>query len=138
MSYNRITRVNELLKREIGEWFEKNLASETDALITFTSIDTSADLQHAKVFVSVFGGEAQEIQTLELLEQFRPTLQKHLAQRVKLKFTPVLEFYSDHTPREADRILSIIDEVAPPQEDDGESANSASDDATSRDDDQAV
>ncbi|MFW5996630.1 MAG: 30S ribosome-binding factor RbfA, partial [Lentisphaeria bacterium] len=115
MSYNRITRVNEVLKREISEWFEKNLATEIDALITFTTIDTSADLQHAKVFISVLGGEALEIETLELLEQFRPSLQHHLAKRVKLKFTPVLEFHCDHTPRDADRVLSIIDEVVPPE-----------------------
>jgi len=111
MAYDRITRVNEVLKREISEWFEKNLASEIKALVTFTKVETSADLQHAKVFVSIFGGEAQETEAFELLEQHRPSIQKQVAKRVKLKFTPVLQFEPDHTPEEADHVLKIIEET---------------------------
>ncbi|MFO7821901.1 MAG: 30S ribosome-binding factor RbfA [Lentisphaeria bacterium] len=116
MTIDRMRRVNEVLKRELGSAFEKDLAGEFDALITITQVETSNDLRHAKVFVSVMGSDEQREAVLQKLEEYRPHFQERIAKRITLKFTPVLRFEIDRTPERADRILSIIDEIDIPEE----------------------
>ena len=116
MSKERMRRVDEVLKREISSTIEKELAGEFKALVTITRVKTAPDLRHAKVFVSVLGSEAQHLEALEALRHYRHELQHQIARRVTLKFTPVLSFELDRTPEEADRILSIIDELDIPQD----------------------
>lgn len=116
MTTDRMRRVDELLKRELGTVFERELAGEMDALVTITRVKTSSDLRHAKVFVSVLGSEKQHEKAIEKLQEHRAEFQHRIAQRITLKFTPVLSFELDRTPEHADRILSIIDELEIPDD----------------------
>ena len=117
MSTERMRRVNEVLKRELSVALEKTLAGEVDALVTVTGVSTASDLRHAKVLVSVMGSDEQRQQVLDKLEEYRPEFQDRIARNVTLKFTPVLRFELDLTPEHADHIMSIIDELDIPEDD---------------------
>lgn len=106
---DRMTRVNELLKRELGEIFERRICADFDCLVTVTAVKTSPDLHNARVYVSVFGTEDQRNAVLETLLKKRKNIQREMAHHVILKYTPVLEFHLDTTLDEADRIHKILD-----------------------------
>ncbi|OGV68453.1 MAG: ribosome-binding factor A [Lentisphaerae bacterium RIFOXYB12_FULL_65_16] len=113
MSLERMRRVNELIRRELGELCEREIAPNLQGLLTITQIQTAPDLRQAVVYVSVMGDEAQHRHALRLLLKRRAWLQHELNQRVQLKYTPVLTFKLDRAGAQADRVLSILEEIDP-------------------------
>ena len=65
--------------------------------VTVTGVETSADLRHAKVFVSVLGTPAERERTLAGLRSSHGYLQERVAAAVRLKRTPQLEFVYDES-----------------------------------------
>lgn len=105
---DRMLRVNELLKRELGTVFERTVCTEFDALITITQVDTVPDLRHATVYVSVYGDEESKQQVIDRIRRKRGLIQREMTRAVTLKYTPRLEFRLDSKPGEADRVLQLI------------------------------
>jgi ribosome-binding factor A len=115
----RIARVNELLKREIADLIERLAEVPEGILVTVGSVVTTPDLRHAKVNISVFGGDENYRRELrKFLHRHRPDLQRSIAHDVVMKFTPVLEFIFDDTFEKGDKVLAMIDlieaEIDPP------------------------
>lgn len=111
-SENRLARVNELIKRELGFLCEREgIAAAGGGLATITSVRVSPDLRTADVAVSVFGSDAARTEVMRRLHQRRKDLQSALARSVTLKHTPVLRFHDDRVPEQADRVLHILDEL---------------------------
>ncbi|MCK5803715.1 MAG: 30S ribosome-binding factor RbfA [Lentisphaeria bacterium] len=117
MPSNRMLRVNELIRRELGMLCESLVRPRTSALVTIVSVDTSSDLRHAVVGVSVFGSEEQKREVMVVMLDCRRQLQRELAKRVILKYTPVLRFTLDETAEQADHVLSILKNLELPEED---------------------
>ncbi len=67
--------------------------------VTVTSVETSGDLRHAKVYVSTFGDAAEQQATLDALNRAKRLLQSSIARALRLKYTPVLEFHLDDSAR---------------------------------------
>ena len=108
---SRITRVNELIKREIADMLEKSIEHNPNTLVSVTEVDTSPDLRHAKVYISVYGDKAAKGKTFRLLNKQRAHIQHTMARDLKLKYTPVLEFDDDQRLAAGDRVLEIITEL---------------------------
>lgn len=106
---DRMTRVNELLKRELSEIVERRIVGDFDCLITVTAVKTSPDLHHAHVYVSVLGSDEQRRSVLKTLLHKRKDIQHEMSRNVTLKYTPVLEFEMDTKLEDADRIHRILD-----------------------------
>lgn len=107
--YDRMLRVNELVKRELSERIERDIAAEAKGLVTVTAVKVAPDLRSAHVMVSVLG--AKEETVLEMLERDRADLQRALARNTSLKYTPILDFRIDRSLQKADEVLDIIDEL---------------------------
>ncbi|MPM60786.1 Ribosome-binding factor A [bioreactor metagenome] len=107
---DRLTRVNELLKRVLGEQITRGLiAPSPSVLVSVTEVRTSVDLRNATVSVSVFGGgRAERRQVLENLNAARKELQHDLAHELGFKHTPVLTFRLDTRVAAGDRVLAIL------------------------------
>ena len=110
MSVDRIIRVNELLKREIGDLlFRVMHANEFDlAAVTITRVETSKDLREARVYVSILGHEDQRPHMLALLSRRRGELQRRINKDVTLKYTPRLTFELDTSVEEGDHVLAVL------------------------------
>jgi ribosome-binding factor A len=115
---NRIVRVNELIKRELGNLISaKNIAPSNSILVSVTEVKTSSDLRKALVFVSIFGGdEKSEKEILQTLKRRRVELQNDISRVVSLKYTPVLKFELDRRIAAGDRVFELLGDI----EDDGE------------------
>ena len=105
-------RVNEAVKEVVSESLVE-LKDPRIGFVTVTGVDTSADLRHARVFVSVLGSEAKRRKTLVALEAARGVLQAHIAYELRLKRTPQLAFEYDPTVERGVRMTQLIDELAP-------------------------
>ncbi len=108
----RMRRVNELLKRELGQIFEREICNQVDCLVTVTGVKTSPDLRHATVFVSIYGSDEERDSVWSLLLKQRKGMQQQFARNVTLKYTPRLEFELDETAQNADRVSRLLDKLA--------------------------
>lgn len=121
MSVNRITRVNELLKREIGDSLYRviNTGLIDMAVITITRVETSRDLKHARVMVSVRGPDQERV--MAELRRNRIEIQRRINADIVLKRTPILKFELDTSVAEGDKILQLLDTIVPPGGNDDDS-----------------
>lgn len=107
----RMLRVNELLKRELGQLFERYICPEVDCLVTVTAVETTPDLHTATVYLSVYGDDDQQQRVMQSVRDQRAELQKLVARNVTLKYTPVLRFRLDKQAAKADNIMKILREL---------------------------
>jgi ribosome-binding factor A len=112
---HRLERVNELIKRELGDLLSREVSFEA-ALVTVQQVDITPDLKHAHVFISVIGNEAQTKAAMAKLHDRRTHLQHLLSKRVILKFTPHLHFKLDESIVRGTRVISIMEEIEHPPE----------------------
>jgi ribosome-binding factor A len=107
---DRMRRVNEAVREVVSTAIAGDLKDPRIGFVTVTSVDTSPDLRHAKVYVSVFGEEQQRADTLAGLARSRGYLQGRVAGELRLKHTPQLDFRYDDTPERGARITELLRE----------------------------
>lgn len=112
----RMRRVNDAVKEVLGRAL-LGLKDPRIGFVTITGVETSPDLRHAKVFVSVLGSEKKRDQSLQGLEAAHGILQAKLAQELRMKRTPQLAFEYDPTVERGVRMTRLIDELAPDDDD---------------------
>ena len=107
---DRLTRVNELLKREIANELERGaVLPSSGMLISVTEVKSSVDLRNATVGISVFGGKVQDRNVVfKELNARKADIQRHLARVLGFKHTPVLTFKPDRRTEMGDRVLELL------------------------------
>ncbi len=103
-------RVNEMLREVVGETIAGDLNDPRIGFVTVTSVETSPDLRHAKVFVSVLGTEEEREQTMLALKSSRKVIQSAIASQTRMKRTPTVAFHYDSTVEQGVRISQLLDE----------------------------
>jgi ribosome-binding factor A len=111
----RMRRVNEAVRQVLSEAVGE-LKDPRIGFVTVTGVATSADLRHARVYVSVFGSQEQQAETLAGLEAAHGVLQARLGRELRMKRTPQLAFEYDPTVERGVRMTQLIDELAPDDE----------------------
>jgi len=119
MAGPRMRRINEVLREVVGAAISNDLSDPRIGFTTVTSVETSPDLRHAKVFVSVLGDEEARTETLEGLGSSHGVIQSRIAAETRMKRTPTLTFHYDDTVEQGVRISHLLDEG--PLDDEGES-----------------
>jgi len=104
-------RVDEAIRQVIGDAMAGELKDPRVGFVTVTDVRTSADLSHARVYVSVLGDEQQRRASLEGLRSAHGFLQRQLAAELHLKRTPTLEFSYDDTTDRALRVDALLAEI---------------------------
>ena len=108
-------RVNEAVRQVLSEAVGE-LKDPRIGFVTVTGVETSPDLRHARVFVSVFGPEDERDETLAGLEAAHGVLQARIARELRMKRTPQLGFEYDRSVERGVRMTQLIDELAPDDE----------------------
>jgi ribosome-binding factor A len=85
--------------------------------VTVTGVETSPDLRHAVVYVSVLGSARKRRNTLVGLEAAHGVLQSRLGRELRMKRTPQLTFEYDPSVERGVRMSRLIDELAPEDDD---------------------
>lgn len=104
----RLTRVNELLKREISTVVQRDYEWK-DSLVTINGVEVTQDLKEAKVWVGVLGGNSRSV--IDRLNHDHGAIQGQVMKRVVLKSTPVLSFRFDGSAERGVDIVNLLDEV---------------------------
>jgi ribosome-binding factor A len=109
----RVARVAELIKREVSQMLLSGIKDDRvgAGLVSVTDVEVSNDLQHAKVFVSIYGTEEAQQETMQGLEAATPFVRREVAHRLQLRRAPVVVFRQDHSLERGVRILSLINEL---------------------------
>jgi ribosome-binding factor A len=110
MTSGRMRRVDEAIRQVIGGAVAGELKDPRVGFVTVTDVRTSADLSHARVYVSVLGDEGRREQTLAGLRSAHGFLQRRLADELRMKRTPTLEFVYDDTTDRAMRVERMLRE----------------------------
>ncbi len=117
MSSGRMRRVDEAIRQVLGDAVTGELKDPRVGFVTVTDVRTSADLRHARVYVSVLdesgapSEDAQREATLEGLRSAHGYLQSRLATELRLKRTPTLQFDYDETTDRALRVDELLGEI---------------------------
>jgi ribosome-binding factor A len=109
---DRMRRVNEALREVLSEGIG-DLKDPRIGFVTVTGVETSRDLRHATVYISVLGSEDKRAATLAGLESAHGILQGRVNRELHLKRTPQLVFEYDPTVERGVRLSRLIDELAP-------------------------
>ena len=107
----RTDRVDELLRQEIGQLLARDVADPRIGFATITDVETTPDLRHAKVWVSVIGTEAERSAAVAALAHAMPFIRHELGVRLRIKRIPELHVRLDDTSERGTRILRLINEL---------------------------
>ena len=111
----RMRRVNESVRQVLSEAVGQ-LKDPRIGFVTVTGVETSTDLRHARVFVSILGAERKQRESLAGLQAAHSVLQAQLARELRMKRTPQLAFEYDPSVERGVRMTQLIDELAPEHE----------------------
>lgn len=110
MASLRIQKVNELLRKQLGEIMERELSLKQGVIITIAKVDTSKDLRYTRMFISVFP-EHETHYVTETLKKELSAIQKTLYSKLYMKPMPKLSFEIDTTAKNADAVEKILKEL---------------------------
>lgn len=108
---DRRFRVQEEIKRYISEIIQKHVKDPRLGFVSVTDVELSRDLSHAKIFVSVFGEEEEQIKTMEGLNRATGFIRTELGKRLRVRHVPELVFSYDASLEHGARINEILREL---------------------------
>jgi ribosome-binding factor A len=111
MSSQRIERVNELMRRELGPVILRLATGVDVSTITVTRVDTAPNLRTARVLVSIRGDEEARTETMRCLRHIRADMQEHIGRHLNLKYTPVLRLVEDASQQLGGHLLDVLNEL---------------------------
>ncbi|MBD1927900.1 30S ribosome-binding factor RbfA [Trichocoleus sp. FACHB-90] len=110
----RVSRVSALIKREISQLLLQEIKDDRvgAGMVSVTDVDVSGDLQHAKIFVSIYGTDEAKAETMDGLKAATGFVRRELGQRLGLRRTPEIMFLEDESLERGDRLLSLINQLS--------------------------
>jgi len=106
----RAKRVAHRIQEELSRFIIEEVQAQGSGLITVTRVEMTPDLETARVFLSVFGGEGAD-EVVERLERMKGSVRRFLASRVNLKYNPELIFLPDPSPEYEERLDRLIEKA---------------------------
>ena len=105
---HRPERVAEVIRQTVAEFLTGNVRDPRVGFVTVTAVEVSGDLGHARVRVSVMGGEEDKAKSLEGLTSAARFLRAQIAKELPLRTTPELHFELDRGLEHAQRIDQVL------------------------------
>ena len=109
----RVARVAALIKREVSQMLFSEIKDDRvgAGMVSITDVEVSGDLQHAKIFVSIYGTEEAREETMAGLESSSHFIRKELGSRMKLRRTPSIQFFENSLER-GDKMLNLLSKIS--------------------------
>jgi ribosome-binding factor A len=111
MAPTRAERLAEVIRAEVSEIIQQGLHDPRIGFVSITEVDVSADLRHAKIFVSVLGDAGAKQRTMDGLERATGHIRSELGHRLSIRFVPELLFRLDDSIERGTRVVSLLREV---------------------------
>jgi len=107
----RTDRIDQLIRQELGAILTRDVQDPRIGFATVTDVETTPDLSHARVWVSVIGQPAEREAALEGLRRAMPFVRRELAHRLSLRRVPELHVRLDDTAERGTRVLRLLSEL---------------------------
>jgi ribosome-binding factor A len=107
----RTDQLDQLLRQEIAEIVTREVADPRIGFATITDVETTPDLRHAQVWVSVIGQPEERDVTIAALGRAMPFVRRELGHRLRLKRIPELHVRLDDTAERGTRVLRLLHEI---------------------------
>ncbi len=106
-------RVASLIRREVSELLQGGLRDERvgRGLVSVTTVEVAGDLQHCRIFVSVFGSDADRDQAMAGLNSATPFVKGELGRRLQLRRTPEVVFVLDRGIEQGSTVLGLLSQL---------------------------
>ncbi len=109
----RIERLNSLIRRDLSELLRYEVKDpRVSGVVSVTQVNTSNDVQHAKVYVSIYGTLREKENTIAALQSASGFMRRQLRARLETRQVPVLRFVLDDTLSEGNEMLDLLDSLA--------------------------
>lgn len=114
----RVERVASLIKREVSQMLLHGIKDDRvgSGIVSITNVDVSGDLQHAKIFVSIYGTEEAKAETMAGLESAAGYVRSNLGQHLRLRRTPEVSFIEDRSLERGDQMLNLLNRLSQERE----------------------
>jgi len=109
MASRRLERIASVIKQTASQAILYKLKDPRRGFITVTRVEVTADLRHAKLFVSVLGEESKQRTSLRGLNSARGFIQTEVAKALSTRFAPEIAFEFDPAPARSIEIRQLID-----------------------------
>ena len=109
----RVARVAALIRREISQLLINGIRDERvqHGIITITEVEVSGDLQHCKVFVSIYGEENEKNLVMSGLHAASGFLRGELGRKLQLRRAPEIVFQLDRGLEKGASVLTLLDSL---------------------------
>ena len=115
---NRMDRVNEQIKKEVGSIIDLKLKNPNiTGIISVTKVKTAPDLSVSRIYISLLNSKSKK-NTLAGLKNASGYIRSELASRMNLRYTPELIFEIDDSMEYGARIENILKEIMPKKDED--------------------
>lgn len=109
MESRRQKKLESLITKEVEEIIRREVSDPRIGFFTITSVRVTADFKNARISVSFLGSEAEKQRSFAGLKSAQGYIQRKLAQRLFIRFSPALEFVYDE--RKEFRIEELLSEI---------------------------
>ncbi|TVS02218.1 MAG: 30S ribosome-binding factor RbfA [Cyanobium sp. PLM2.Bin73] len=109
----RVERVASLIRREVSQLLQGGLRDERvgRGLVSVTTVEVAGDLQHCRIFVSVFGSDADRDQAMAGLNSATTFVKGELGRRLQLRRTPEVVFVLDRGIEQGSTVLGLLSKL---------------------------
>ena len=123
----RVERVASLIRREISELLIGGIKDErvNQGMVSVTTVEVAGDLQHCKIFVSVFGSDADKEQAMAGLSSASAFVKGELSRRLKMRRTPEVVFVLDRGIEKGTSVLGLLNRLEDERQEKGEPAEAS-------------
>lgn len=117
MSKQRLGRIQEAIRQEVSKIVQNEIKDPRLGFLTITKVELTPDLRYARIFFSVFGEEKSKHLALKGLNSAKGYVKGLLADRIKLRYMPDIDFKIDDSIEHTKQIYNIIDKLKKERED---------------------
>lgn len=104
-------RVNELLLEEIAQLLQRGIKDPRIGFVSVIRVETTRDLQNARVYVSVYGEETDQAEALQGLSSAAGYIRHQLFRSLSLRTIPNLSFVLDDSIAHGVHIASVLKQL---------------------------
>jgi ribosome-binding factor A len=110
----RVSRVAALIQEEVSQMVLHDIKDDRvgAGMVSITDVDVSGDLQHAKIYVSIYGTDEARAETMAGLKSATGYVRRELGRRMRLRRTPEVVFIEDRGIERGDRMLALLNQLS--------------------------
>ena len=118
----RVSRVASLIQQEVSQMVLHEIKDDRvgAGMVSVTDVDVSGDLQHAKIYVSIYGTDEARAETMAGLKSATGFVRRELGHRIRLRRTPEVVFIEDRGLERGDRMLALLNQISQERQNQGE------------------